>query len=134
MIDIQLGERVVSIAPYKIGDLRRAAPCIDRLNALAKTLGKTPSLEKMTALLSDTVGVLAVGLVRVDPTLTAQVLEDDYFGFDDLDYLRVVYGELMAASGFRSGEATTPPVLAELPEGVLPTSSDASSMSLSPLV
>ncbi|MDB5582926.1 MAG: hypothetical protein JWR80_8102 [Bradyrhizobium sp.] len=100
MATLIIGGRSFEIAPYAIGRLRRAAPHIDALNALAAT-GRAPEAGGVTGLLENTghiVAILAIGLERVDPSLTAGAL-GCMIGPDDMAGLGFALGEILAESG-----------------------------------
>jgi hypothetical protein len=104
MAKITLDGREFDIAPYKLGSLRKAAPIIDRINA---TMAKLDSMEGMAQSASDLAAVLSIGLVKIDPALTPEGL-DDLVGFDDLPAMLACFTEIMEQSGLTQGEATAP--------------------------
>lgn len=105
MAKITLDGRDFDIAPYKLGSLRKAAPIIDRINAAAGSLTTMEGTAQATA---DLVEVLSIGLMKIDPTLTPEAL-DDIVGFDDLLALRDTFTAILRESGLApSGESKAP--------------------------
>jgi hypothetical protein len=122
MATIHILGRDFAIAPYKLGELRRAAPFID--NIQRKTDG-SGSLSDLMDSAVDLLNVLSIGLVKIDPVLTADYLEANV-SMDEFVGLQTAFLDLSEESGLqRKGEATAPP--AAVPEGAssehLPTSS-----------
>lgn len=115
MAMITLLGRDFDVAPYKIGTLRQAAPIIDRINA---NITDT-SLTALTNSAGDLCAFLAIGIGKLDPSVTAATLEDE-LGIDDLPTLRAAFLTILAASGF------------EMREGNVPAASDASDPAASP--
>lgn len=126
MAKLTLEGREYIIAPFKIGSLRRAAPIIDRINATANSL---TTLEGVFSSASDLIAVLAIGIEKLDPAMTGDVIED-MIGFGDMTMLRDAFQDVLREAGLISGEASAP--LASEPEGALATASEASSTSSSP--
>ncbi len=119
---VDVGGREFGIAPYKLGAMKRAAPAIDAMNAIA---GAFSTMAGMTAALGYALDVLFVGLHAVDPALTRDSL-DDAFGIDDAPRIMSAVQEVLAASGLQpKGEAPAPP--AAPAEGALPSSLETSS-------
>ena len=102
MATLTLGGVTHTIAPFRLRELRLAAPYIDRLGARA---GKPASVEAVAETAADMLAVLAVGLADVTPeALQTQV------SLGDLDALRRAFDEVMAEAGLKrpddaSGEA-----------------------------
>lgn len=122
MAKIHILGRDFAIAPYKLGELRRAAPFID--NIQRKTDG-SGSLSDLMDSAVDLLNVLSIGLVKVDPMLTPDYLEANV-SMDEFVGLQTAFVDLSEESGLqRKGEVTAPP--AAVPEGAssepLPTSS-----------
>lgn len=107
MVTITLLGRDFDVAPYKLGSMRKAAPFVDRVNA---TIGSLTTMEGAIAVASDLVGFVQVGLVKIDPTLTVDQLEEDV-GYDDLPALQAAFTSILQASGMRpkAGEVQAPP-------------------------
>ena len=127
MATLEVGGRTLALAPYKIGKLRRAGKFIDRINA---TAGALTTFEGMMEAARDMCEVLSIGLVEIDPILTADYLENE-LAVDEMPKIQACLKELMEESGLaRKGEAKAP---SEPPaEGAAsPTSSDTSSTSSS---
>jgi hypothetical protein len=122
VVTLEIEGRSYGIAPYKIAELRQAAPHVDRMNELvreAKALIEAnakrieageqplaPSMVSAMELLHETCEIVAVGLAKVDPAMTAEHLES----IVDLSFqpsLQTAVAELMRSSGLASkGEAT----------------------------
>ncbi len=122
MATIHILGRDFAIAPYKLGELRRAAPFIDNIQRQTDGSGLLSDLMDSAV---DLLNVLSIGLVKVDPVLTADYLEANV-SMDEFVGLQTAFLELSEESGLqRKGEATAPP--APAPEGAsnegLPTSS-----------
>jgi hypothetical protein len=118
MAKLQIGDRVVEIAPYKIAQLRRAAPILDQINArMAEIAGKPEGVEdKLNELgvagMTEVVGLflafIAVGTEKSDAKLTAEALEEQ-FGIGDLPALQATFRDICTEQGMnQSGEATAP--------------------------
>jgi hypothetical protein len=116
MVTLELeGRDPVAVAPFKLAQLRAAAPFVDRLNELVqatsklKTESKVPTLEATMELLHVTVQIIAVGTAKADPSLTADALEE-IVGMDHLASLQLAVFELLAQSGLgpNKGEASAP--------------------------
>jgi hypothetical protein len=104
MARIAIGGRDFDVAPYKLAQLRQAAPYIDRINA---TAGALTTVEGMTASACDFLGVLSIGLMRIDPALTLDALED-MVGLSDIASLRDGFMAVLVESGMIAGEAEVP--------------------------
>lgn len=110
-VTIEIGERPFEVAPYKFAELRKAAPHIDRMNALMKSVsemqerGEDPPLEQMADLLHELVEILAIGISKIDPAMDADKIEGEI----DLSFFNSIRDAVMAilsASGFApKGEA-----------------------------
>jgi hypothetical protein len=114
MAKVTLGGRDFEIAPYKLGQLRAAAPIIDRINASIPKLTDTkvpPTMSDMAASLTDTLAVLYIGIAKADPTVTLEVLED-LVGIGDQAAVLSAFREVMQESGLGKGEALAPPLVA----------------------
>ena len=99
MAQLTLGGVTHTIAPFRLRELRLAAPHIDRLSARA---GKLTSVEAVAETAADMLAVLAVGMEGVSlETLQAQV------GLGDLDSLRRAFDQVMAEAGLKRPD--TPP-------------------------
>lgn len=105
MATIHILGRDFAIAPYKLGELRRAAPFID--NIQRKTDG-SGSLSDLMDSAVDLLNVLSIGLVKVDPILTPDYLEANV-SMDEFVGLQTAFVELSEESGLqRKGEAAAP--------------------------
>lgn len=112
MAIIHILGRDFAIAPYKLGELRRAAPFIDNIQRKADGSGLLSDLMDSAV---DLLNVLSIGLVKIDPMLTADYLEANV-SMDEFARLQTAFVALSAESGLtRKGEATAPP--APAPEG-----------------
>jgi len=111
MANIHVLGRDFAIAPYKLGELRRAAPFID--NIQRKTDGSGSLSDLMDSAL-DLLNVLSIGLVKIDPVLTADYLEANV-SMDEFVGLQTAFLELSEESGLkRKGEATAPTEMASV--------------------
>jgi hypothetical protein len=113
-ITVEIGERSFAVAPYMLGDLRRAAPHIDRVNELAQRTteaaqaGKQPGLADLSELARALVEVIAVGIGKIDPAMTADAIED-MVDMTFIPSLQAAVFELLKASGLApKGEAKAP--------------------------
>lgn len=104
MAKVTIMGRDLEVAPYKIASMRKAAPFIDRINA---TAGAMTTLEGLTNAAGDLCAVLAIGLVKIDPTLTAEKLEEE-LGIEDLAALRGAFTAILQESGMQAGERPAP--------------------------
>lgn len=125
-VNITIGEegreRRYEVAPFKLRELRLAAPSIERMNATAKRIdadqkaavaaGLKPEdgvkLEDLFELSRCLCEIVAVGLAKIDPSMTADVLEEEI----DITYvqsLQAAVRALLAQSGLSSaGEVKAP--------------------------
>lgn len=115
MAVITLLGRDFDVAPYKIGTLRQAAPIIDRINGSITD----NSLTALTNSAGDLCAFLAIGIGKLDSSVTAETLEEE-LGIGDLPDLRAAFLTILAASGF------------EMKEGNAPAGSDAGDPAVSP--
>lgn len=118
--------REFDLAPYKLGALRRAAPHIDAMNAIG---GALTTMEGMVESASHMIAIVAIGLEKLDPVMTAAHIEDE-MGLDDLPALGAAVRDLLAESGLAAkgeAQATSPE-----PEEASSSSSETSSASSSP--
>lgn len=105
MATLTIEGRSFEIAPYKLGALRKAAPHIDAINAAILSLD---TLEGMLESMVHVVGVLAIGLVKIDPALTEDALAD-MVGMDDMPGLRDAMRDVLSEAGLApKGEAMAP--------------------------
>ncbi len=104
MAGLTIAGRSFEIAPYKLGALRRAAPHIDAINAGASI----STVEGMMENIEHVIGVLAVGLTKIDPAMTAETLLD-MVGIDDMAALSTALTDVLQESGLApKGEAMAP--------------------------
>lgn len=122
MATIKLLGRTFDVPPYKLSTLRVVAPAIDRINTTANSLR---TLEGVVGAADDLVVVIAAGLVKIDPELTAEALGDQ-LGVADMPAIRDAFLSIMADTGMASGEA--PATLAAESKEALPTESATSSL------
>lgn len=124
MVTIEIGGRSFEVAPLKLGQLRRAAPFVDELNRLigeqeerkkeAETAGlkaPDPSMSEMTALTRALCEIIAIGLSKADPSMTADAIEDEV-DLSFLGSLQVAAFALLKSSGLSQkgeAEALSPP-------------------------
>jgi hypothetical protein len=100
-----IGGRSYTVAPFKLRELRRAAPHIDAVSALAAA-GKLSTVQGVAAAARDMLAVLAVGIEGADvDDLEAQASLQDLVG------LRETFDQVLKAAGL------TPPGDASLGEG-----------------
>lgn len=104
MATIHILGRDFDIAPYKLGDLRRAAPFIDNIQRKTDAGSLTDLMDSAVDLLN----VLSIGLVKIDPVLTPDYLEANV-SMDEFAGLQSGFIDLTAESGLKSkGEAAAP--------------------------
>jgi hypothetical protein len=129
MAKLNIMGRDFEIAPYKIAQMRRAAPYIDLINSTGGAMtkpGATMSIEELTEVAGYFVGFLSIGVIKVDPTITVAALEEDV-GIGDLEGMRLAFTDILVESGLVArGEAAAP---APVPEatGASTSALDASS-------
>jgi hypothetical protein len=109
MAKITLLGRDFDVAPYKIGAMRKAAPFITRIN---ETAGSMTTLEGAVEAAGDMIGFLAIGLSKIDPTLTAEQLEEQIGLNDALDLQKAMIA-VIKDSGLQTGEAKAPSALVD---------------------
>lgn len=124
MITLILGEgateRKFEIAPYRLRELRLAAPFIEAMNATAERVskvqaGETPSMTDMFDLSRSLCEVLAIGVAKVAPEVTADDIEE-LTGFSALNGLQNAVREVLEQSGLSSvGKTTAPLDMTEAP-------------------
>ena len=125
MTTLAIMGRSFEIAPYKLGALKLAAPHIDAMNAIARDIG---TMEGAADSAVHMLAVLAIGLQKLDPTLTAEYLEEQ-IGFDEMAEIGRAVKDLLAESGLApKGEAQAPSA-PETAEGALESKSEALSAS-----
>lgn len=106
MATIHILGRDFTIAPYKLGELRRAAPYIDNIQRKADGAASLADLMDSAV---DLLNVLSIGLVKVDPILTPDYLEANV-SMDEFVGLQAAFLALSEESGLkRVGEAPAPP-------------------------
>jgi hypothetical protein len=113
-VNLEIGERSVEVAPFKLAQLRKAAPFIDNMNerldrvTKLQAAGEQPSLSEMAELMRALIEVLAIGTVKADPELTADAIEEAV----DITFMPSLQEAVMAvlrASGLApKGEAKAP--------------------------
>ena len=115
MATLVIGGRSFEIAPYKLGALRKAAPHIDAINASVQAMetdGSDVVSGGIVGLLENTehiIAIVAIGLQKIDPTMTAEAL-DDIIGPDDMSAFGIALRDILAESGLApKGEAMAPP-------------------------
>lgn len=102
MAKLTIGERSFEIAPFKLRELRLAAPHIDAINDVA---GALTTFEGLTQSARSIIEVLAIGIQKIDPSVTADALED-MLGMEDMVNLQVALTDVMEESGLaKKGEA-----------------------------
>lgn len=113
-VTLEIGGRAFEVAPYKLRELRLAAPFIDQMNDLMAGIGNIegeggiPKLADMAALTRALCEILAIGLQKVDPKMDADALEAEV-DFSFLPSLKEAIFALLRASGLaRQGEVQAP--------------------------
>lgn len=101
MANLTLGGRSFAIAPFKLRELRLAAPHIDHVNNVA---GSLTTFAGMTESARSIIEILAIGVNKIDPTLDADALEE-LASMEDMTNLQAALKELMEESGLSKGEA-----------------------------
>lgn len=121
------------IAPYKLGPLRQAAPFVDAQKARQQAIGDrlgiyilasdTPeeirsksleiangtTMEEMLESMADAVRVLHVGIARIDPSVTVDMLLDDIDPTpQDFAVLIGAMNIVLGKSGLHAGELVAP--------------------------
>jgi hypothetical protein len=125
IVNIEIEGQSYGVAPYKIAELRKVAPHVDRMNVLGreakqrredqqklKEEGKdreaealNPTFASAMEMLHETIAILAVGLEKIEPNFTADYLETIW----DPTYLGSLQEAAFAVlkgSGLTRGEAT----------------------------
>jgi hypothetical protein len=119
-------ERRFEVAPFKLKQLRMAAPFVEEMNEVAKRLaeeqkaiaaakaaGEPPpaqNLDDMFRLSRLLCEIIAIGVQRVDPLWNADHIED-HTGIDAITGLQIAVQELLSQSGLsttKSGESKPP--------------------------
>jgi len=114
MAILTIGGRSFDIAPYKLGDLKKAAKHIDAMNEV------DASFEGAVQSGSDALAILLVGIKKLDPAMSLEELEN-MTGMEDLPHIASVTRTLLEESGLAKGEATAPPAVPVAPAGAAPT-------------
>jgi hypothetical protein len=97
MATLQLGAERYEIAPFRLRELRMAAPFIDRLGARA---GASPSVAAAAESAADMLAVLAVGLPDTDgEALLARA------SLSDMDAIAASFRTVMAEAGLTPADA-----------------------------
>ena len=117
MVAITLLGETHEVPPYKLKQLRRAAPLIENVNA---TLGSLSTLSGGVQVMDDLTAFVAIGLEKIRADLSFQALEDK-IGMEDLPDLQSAFRDILQASGFKSGEAKAPPVPEATGEALMPS-------------
>ena len=101
MATLTLAGRSYAIAPFRLRELRLAAPHIDRL---AARRGPLASVEAVAETAADMVAVLAAGL----DAASAQSLQAEV-GLGDLEPLRAAFDAVMAEAGLKRAAGDAAP-------------------------
>jgi len=101
--------RDFDIAPYKLGDLRKAAPFIDAIQKRSE--GGTGLVDVLDSAF-DLLNVMSIGLVRIDPELTPDYLEANV-GMDDFVAMQASFLDVTKESGLKSAGEVKAPVAAK---------------------
>lgn len=108
MAKLDIMGRSFEIAPYKLGALRKAAPHIDAIN---NTAGALTTVAGMVESQQHTLAVLLIGLQKIDPSITAEMLDEEV-GIEDIPALIEAFRQIMQESGLSpKGEAPAPVAL-----------------------
>jgi hypothetical protein len=125
MVAITLLGETIEVAPYKLKQLRRAAPLIEKVNA---TLGSLSTLSGGIEVMDSLTAFVAIGAEKVRADFTFAALEDK-IGMEDMPALQNAFRDILTASGFKAGEAKAP-AGTEATGGASTISSDASASAL----
>ena len=105
MAKLEIGGRAFELAPFKLADLRKAAPHIDAINA---TAGALSTFEGMVAVGRSIIEVLAVAIMKIDAAMDADALEG-LADLADMTKLQAALSDLLAESGLApKGEVPAP--------------------------
>lgn len=97
--------REFDIAPFKLGELRRAAPFID---AIQKRSAEGNSLADVMESAIDLLNVMSIGLIKIDPELTPDYLEENV-GMAEFVGMQAAFLDITREAGLeRKGEAKAP--------------------------
>lgn len=120
-VQLEVGGRPFEVAPFKLGELRKAAPHIDRMNDLMKIVEdgrkaeppQDPPMAVLADLMHELCEICAIGLGKIDPEMNCDWLEDQI----DLSFIMSLQEAVIAllrSSGLApKGEAQAPSALAE---------------------
>jgi hypothetical protein len=127
MAKLTVNGREFDIAPYNFADMIKAAPIIDQINATVSSLSSMSDLYRSAV---DIIQVLAIGVAKIDPAVTADEIVAGLPGSAEaLRDLQTVFSTLLRESGLQSGEVTAPTAPEIEPAGASSTNSDTSSAS-----
>ncbi len=116
-----LDGRDYDIAPFKIRELRLAAPHIDRINA-ATDLASMAGIAEYTG---EFIAVVSIGLQKIDPDLTAEEVEAR-MSYSELAALRGAFSAILTEAGLApAGEIVADPGEAS-PKGSAKSSTSSS--------
>jgi hypothetical protein len=104
MVTVTLLGRDFDVAPYKLGALRKAAPIVERINT---TAGSLTTFEGAVEAACELAALVSIGLVKLDPALTAEALEEQ-LGMEDMPALQKAALDILSVSGLSQGEAKAP--------------------------
>lgn len=104
MVTVTLSGRDFDVAPYKLGSLRKAAPIVERINTIA---GSLTTFEGAIEAGCELAALVSIGLVKLDPTLTAEALQEQ-LGIEDMSAIQKAATDILTASGIIQGEARAP--------------------------
>ena len=105
MAKLTIAGREFDLAPLKLGQLKQAAPFIDKINARGAVLD---TVEGMMESSSDICSALAVATIRVDAQCGIDWLLENV-GFADLPAISAAFRDLLTESGLApAGEAGAP--------------------------
>lgn len=122
---IEIGGRAFELAPMGLGQMRKAAPFLDRIQA---TAGALTTLEGATLVARDMCEVIAIAVAKLDAGMTADEIEDS-FTMADMERLQLCFRELCGESGLVPSSGEAPANSAPATDEALPTKSAESSAS-----
>jgi len=105
MAKLTLLGRDFTIKRYMLDSIEVVAPHVDAIN---ETAGALTTMVGMVASAKHTIAILAVGLNKIDSTLTAETLTQQ-IGFDDFPIISRAVSDILSEAGLApKGEAKAP--------------------------
>jgi hypothetical protein len=106
MVAVKIGDRSFEVAvPFKLRQIRQAAPHLDALNASAQTAETEGSMVALGESLHHMLAAILPGIQKIDPSVSLDQLEDEFDPSHWSD-LRAVFNAIFNGSGMAEGEAT----------------------------